>query len=56
MKKTNSKQALDVAYENLYNSKIKHIDRHLDNLLSAKKIISQERNRKNKICKPQNER
>lgn len=56
MKKTNSTQALELAYENLYNGKIKHIDKHLDNLLDAKKIISQERALKNKEDEEENER
>lgn len=40
MKKISTKQALEIAYENLYCSDIKHIDRNLDNLLKAKKIAS----------------
>lgn len=41
MEKVTSKKALEVAYKNLYNSDIKHIDRNLDNFLKAKKIVSQ---------------
>lgn len=40
MKKISNKKALEIAYQNLYCSDIKHIDRNLDNLLKTKKIVS----------------
>lgn len=40
MKKISTKNALKIAYENLYSSNVKNINRNLDNLLKAKKIAS----------------
>lgn len=40
MKKISTREALEIAYLNLYSSNIKYIDRNLDNLLKAKKIAS----------------
>lgn len=40
MKRISTKHALEIAYENLYSSKVKNINRNLDNLLKAKKIAS----------------
>lgn len=42
MKKVRTKKAVEIAYNNLYTSKIKDIDKNLDNLLKAKKIASVE--------------
>lgn len=43
MKKISTKRAVEIAYRNLYNSKVKDIGHNLDNLLKAKKIASQEK-------------
>lgn len=43
MKKVSTKKAVEIAYRNLYHSKIKDIGHNLDNLLKAKKIASQEK-------------
>lgn len=40
MKKINEEQALEQAYNNLYHSPIKDIDKNLDALLKAKKFAS----------------
>ncbi len=48
MKKISTKNALKIAYENLYSSNVKNINRNLDNLLKAKKIASIENSLKSK--------
>lgn len=44
MKNISEKRALEIAYKNLYHCRPKEIDKHLDNLLKAKKIVSQNKN------------
>ncbi len=48
MKKISTKNALKIAYENLYSSNVKNINRNLDNLLKVKKIASIENGLKSK--------
>jgi len=40
MEKISNREALDIAYENLYSSPINKIDRNLDHLLQIKKTVS----------------
>lgn len=40
MKKVSPKTALEIAYKNLYNSKIKKIGKNLDALIKAKKFYA----------------
>lgn len=56
MKKISTKNALKIAYENLYSSNVKNINRNLDNLLKAKKIASIENGLKSKQNKEELER
>lgn len=43
MKNISEKKALEIAHENLYHCRPKDIDKHLDNLLKAKRIVSQKK-------------
>lgn len=49
MKKISSSKALEIAYDNLYNSKTNQIDRNLDFFIKAKKYYV----KGNKISKKQ---
>lgn len=47
MKKVSPKEALDLAYKNLYSSEIKKIGKNLDALIKAKKFYAKNSINKN---------
>ncbi len=48
MRRISKEEALSIAYERLYNGKIKDIDKNLDVLLKAKKFASRRSEREKK--------
>ena len=45
MERQTENQAMQTLYDNLYKSDLKHLDKNLDNLIKAKRILAKNQNK-----------